>query len=464
MGESKGSAISFGFNGSVRVEGRCLRMSANTGALLLREVDDALGMTPGIAEELEDDRARARFSQTELLRQRLFLMALGYGVQSDSDLLRADPVLRVAVSDDRGLGPLDHPLASQPTLSRFTHGLTRGRGLQVLERALVTSSLAAARLCEGRVRPRVLDIDSLPIPAHGQQGGSAYNGHYRRRCFHPQVVMDETGHLLAAKLRSGNEASSTGAVDLLERVIGEVEAAGGRVAHVRGDAGFPSEELLAALEKRGLGYVFRLRGNGKLDRIAADHLVRPPGRRPKRPREWTYVMRYRASRWSRERRVVLVVQERPDDLFLHHFFLVTSDDTRTGRQVLNFYRQRGTMEARLGEWMHTLGPMLSSSHRDGSRAAPGDDTPFLANSVTLQLNALAYNLLHTLRRLAAKARIAAIGNALGLGRTRRLLLSVASRLIVSARRACLLVQSSTASMWSIVLARLRRRARALVLA
>lgn len=84
------------------------------------------------------------------------------------------------------------------------------------------------------------------------------------------------------------------------------------------------------------------------------------------------------------------------------------------------------------------------------------------NSATLLLNALAYNLLHTLRWLAAKARIGEIGNALGLGRTRRLLLSVAGRLIVSTRRASLLVQASTAGMWSTVLARLRARAGALV--
>jgi hypothetical protein len=462
VGESHGSAIGFGFNGSVQVEGRGQRVSSDGGALLLREVDDALGLTRGLVESVEDGRSGACFSQAELLRQRLYMMALGYGVQSDSDLLREDPALRLAISDRRGLGPLDRPLASQPTLSRFTHGLTHGGGLEVLERALVTSSLAGARLCERRARRRVLDIDSLPVAAHGVQGGSAYNGHYRYRCFHPQVVMDETGHLLAAKLRPGNEATSTGAVSLLGRVIEEIEAAGGRVDRVRGDAGFPSERLLGSLEKRGVGYVFRLLNNSKLGRMAEPYLVRPPGRRPKQPREWTHVMRYRASRWSRERRIVLVVQERPDDLFLHHFFLVASDDTRTGAQILNFYRQRGTMEARLGEWMHTLGPALSSSHRDGSRVAHDDDRPFRVNAATLLLNAFAYNLLHTLRCLAAKARIGAIGGALGLSRTRRLLLAVAGRLIVSARRATLLIQSSTADMWSTVLARLRSRARAAV--
>lgn len=459
MGETNVSGIRLGFNGSVRVCGLGLRISADGGGLLLRELDDALGLTEGVASELEDERSRARFGTSELLRLRVYLLALGYGAQSDSDLLRDDPALRLAVSDGRGLRPLERALASQPTLSRFTRQLSSEAGRETLERGLVASSLAGRKLCGSGSGRLTLDIDSLPIPAHGLQGGSDYNGHYRRRCFHPQVVMDGSGHFLAVKLRPGNESTSAGATESLGRLIDRLNDAGERVGRVRGDAGFRSESLFHALEERNVGYVFRLLNNSKLDRLAEPLLVRPPGRRPKEPREWTYVMRYRAQRWSRERRIVLVVQERPDDLYLHHFFLVTSDETTTGRQVLSVYRKRGTMEGRLGEWMHVLAPTLSSSHRDGECVGPEDDTPFQVNAATLLMNALAYNLLHTLRSLAAKARIGRIGTALGLGRARRLLLSVAGRLIVSARKAAMLVPSLAAEMWSTVLARIRHRAR-----
>lgn len=232
---------------------------------------------------------------------------------------------------------------------------------------------------------------------------------------------------------------------------------------VCGDAGFPTEKLLNALEAREIGYAFRVTNNSKLDEIAQPYLVRPRGRRPEKPREWTHVIRYRAARWSHERRLVLIVQERPDDLFLHHFFLVTGDETTTGRQVLDFYRQRGTMEAHLGEWVNTVSAALSSSHRDGSVALPDDDTPFQVNSATLKLSALAYNLLHSLRVLAARARLSQLGPALGLGRARRTLLSVAGRLIVSSRQASLLVPSVVAQIWSILLARLKRMRAAVVI-
>ena len=39
---------------------------------------------------------------------------------------------------------------------------------------------------------------------------------------------------------------------------------------------------------------------------------------------WFHEMDYRAGAWSRSRRVVLVVQERSDDLLLDYFWLLTS--------------------------------------------------------------------------------------------------------------------------------------------
>ncbi len=43
---------------------------------------------------------------------------------------------------------------------------------------------------------------------------------------------------------------------------------------------------------------------------------------------WSHEMTYRAGPWSRERRVALVVLERPDELLLDHFWPLTSLDAR----------------------------------------------------------------------------------------------------------------------------------------
>ncbi len=134
---------------------------------------------------------------------------------------------------------------------------------------------------------------------------------------------------------------------------------------MRIDAGFPEEKLLFGMEERRkwTPYVARVKNNPILDRMAEPYLRRPPGRPPEEPRTWFYEMTYMAESWSRSRRVVLVVQERPDELFLHHFWLITNWDESQmpADELLELYRDRATAEGHFGELMSLLAPALSSS-------------------------------------------------------------------------------------------------------
>jgi Transposase DDE domain group 1 len=49
----------------------------------------------------------------------------------------------------------------------------------------------------------VLDMDSSESPVHGQQEGSAYNGHFETVCYHPLLLFNDHGDCLATKLRPG---------------------------------------------------------------------------------------------------------------------------------------------------------------------------------------------------------------------------------------------------------------------
>ena len=64
---------------------------------------------------------------------------------------------------------------------------------------------AATMDCSDRV---VLDMDSSESPVHGQQEGSAYNGHFEAVCYHPLFLFNKHGDCLAAKLRPGNVSSA----------------------------------------------------------------------------------------------------------------------------------------------------------------------------------------------------------------------------------------------------------------
>ena len=59
--------------------------------------------------------------------------------------------------------------------------------------------------------------------------------------------------------------------------------------------------------------------------MAKPYLTQPAGRSPDAPpRLWFHELTYQAESWDRARRVVLVVRERPGELYPDHFWLLTS--------------------------------------------------------------------------------------------------------------------------------------------
>lgn len=442
--------VRFACNGSLRIAARGEQMSGNAGAILLREVDDAIGVTKQLAAELHDPRnpLLVQYRLSELLRTRLQMIALGYRDQGDADLLRRDPVLRLAVSDAAGLSALgDGTLASQPTMSRLIDTLAIPSNLAKLNGALLDGAIRCGADGRGLARGRAtIDVDSFPIEAHGHQSGSEWNGHYGMRCFHPLIAMLGTSHWLGVELRPGNEHTASGVMDFLRPILDRVEQVTGANPRVRGDSGFVSPQTLDDLETRGNEYVFRITNNKALDRLAAPYLVRPPGRRPTEPREWVHDLDYKAGTWAKARRVVIVVMERKDELFLHHFVLVTNATRKDwpAARLLADYRQRGTMEGRIGELQSVLAPALSCTARGDDRTARDPREVELRNAATLALFALAYNLAHSARVIHVRA----TRQPIALDRLRKKLLAVPALVVVSARRATLAVNSTLAELWA----------------
>ena len=54
----------------------------------------------------------------------------------------------------------------------------------------------------------ILDMDSSVSPTHGDQQGSAYNGHFGCTCYHPLFCFNQFGDLERAMLRPGNVFSA----------------------------------------------------------------------------------------------------------------------------------------------------------------------------------------------------------------------------------------------------------------
>ena len=449
------------FNKSLCIESRPERLTGEPGAVALREIMERTGIVDWLTARLHDPRKPELITYPlgELLRTSLLLLAQGWRDQDDADALRFDAGLRLAASAARGTTPLsqDSHLASQPTLSRLIDLLSRPGNRKILHEALMVLAGRRFRAMRRGHRQRylTLDVDSLPIEVHGHQPGSAWNGHYHQRMYHPLIAsVGETGDLLEARLREGNVHTAQGSLDFILDLVTRAERALCQVALVRIDAGFPGEPLLSGLERNGTPYVARLCNNKVLDRLAQPHLKRPPGRPPQEPRVWFHEMSYRARSWSKARRVVLVVVERPDQLLLDYFWLITSIDAEAvpAAELLQLYRQRGRAEAHMGELMDVLDPALSSaprrkSHYRGNRLAAGESSTdaFAHNEVILLLNILAYELVHAGRCLME----AATGDGWSLRRFRERVLRAPARVVVSARRVTMVIGEAFARYWQL---------------
>jgi hypothetical protein len=485
MGEADLSGFPLTFNGRLKIEARPERLSADTGSLILREVDERLGWTDWIAKNLHDRRKPEWIIHplVELLRTRIYMIAQGWNDQDDADHLRNDPALRVAVSTRRGDEPLrtaeeygeekvvPEGLASQPTMSRLIEALATEHNMRVLREGLplaVGSALKSRR--EHRLQNATMDVDSFPIEVFGYQAGSKYNGYYHRRMFNPIVAMvSETEDFIGAMLREGTAGTAEGIEEFVLPLVDWMEREICVVASVRGDAGMPSDPILSRLEARKTGYCFRLRNNAVLDALAEPYLVRPPGRRPKEERTFFQELTYKAEPWTRERRVVLVMMDRAGELFLHHFFLLTdwSEEQMPAEDLLAFYRRRGSHEGHLGEFMNALKVALSCSSRPKSTYAgerlerdwPGRsaEEEFFCNEVTLLMYVWSYNLANQVRHLVEGALPQDRGPSAKLNpggwsikRVQQKILRVPARFMLHARSVVAALSQEVAALWNAI--------------
>jgi hypothetical protein len=188
----------------------------------------------------------------------------------------------------------------------------------------------------------ILDMDSSVSPTHGEQEGTAYNGHFGCTCYHPLFLFNQFGDLERCSLRPGNVHSSDGWRDLLEPVVERYRERNLR-RYFRGDAAFASPGIYEFLEAEGFLYAIRLPTNQVLQQSVGHLLSRPIGRPPNHVRRYYAGFSYQAGSWDRKRRVVAKVEWHPGDLVPRVGFIGTNL-SRPAERVVAFYNHRGTAE------------------------------------------------------------------------------------------------------------------------
>lgn len=466
MGESC-HVLTPSFNQSIQVEGRDERLGSDPGAILLREIMELTGFRRLFAAKVHDPRRQEAiwYPIAELICTHILLIAQGWRHEQDANRLRHAPALGLAATETRGPTAADRGLPSQPTLSRGVDILARDENREILGEALTALAGTGfkAQRKGHRQRELKIDVDGLAFPVEGHQPGSAWNGHHGCRCYDPLVASSaELGSMLGGLMRPGNAGSAGSAKQFILDVVERAERHLCEIALVRLDAGFSSEALFATLEANGTPYIARLKANTKLDRESAPQRKRPRGRPPKEPRRWCVDLPYQAGSWSRPRRVVLVLKERPEDDGLDRFYLVTSigPERMTAEQVLDAYRQRGNAESHMGELKEVCRPALSATNRPKScyaqrpvtRAGQLSSKAFARNEVLLLLHQLAYQVLHIARTALEAAR----SEGVSLHWLRRAVLVSGTRVVTGSRQLKVIIENSFADLWAQMIHRLYR--------
>ena len=320
MGETKDGVLRLDFDRRLKLEFHGSKVTSDAGLLPYRELDDALGLTEIAGDVLTDTRRgkNARHGLAGQFRQSVFGRLGGYDDVNDAGRLSLDPAMRWMVGGEA----VERQAASTSQMGRFeTELLATDANVEAL------ADLSGHWI--DRVHDRhpqteiILDMDSSVSPTHGDQEGTAYNGHFGCTCYHPLFLFNQFGDVERSSLRPGNVHSADGWRSVLKPVVVRYQGRNLR-RYFRGDAAFALPEMYEYLEAEGFLYAIRLPKNQILQESIGHLLTRPVGRPPNHVLRFHASFSYRAGSWDRKRRVVAKVEWHPGELHPRVGFIVTN--------------------------------------------------------------------------------------------------------------------------------------------
>jgi len=385
-------------------------ITSDGGGLLLGEVEKRTGIIGQFAECFTDHRDASLVEHTveELIGQRIYGLALGYEDLNDHDELRRDALLATLVGKTDVTGEhrmrqrdAGKPLAGKSTLNRLELTLASAGPAERYKKIVVNDEAVERLLVELFLQAHeqppdqiILDLDATDDPLHGNQEGRFFHGFYGTYCYLPLYIFCGE-FLLCARLRRSNIDASAGAVEQLERIVGQIRQAWPPVKIViRADSGFAREQIMAWCEANSVDYVLGLAKNTRLNRALGRQLREAKQQHDKTGlparvfRDFTYRT---LTTWSRRRRVVGKAEHlagKPNPRFVVTSLSAAEVDARMLYE--DEYCARGEMENRIKEQQLYL-------FADRTSAAT-----MRANQLRLWFSAMAYVLMQALRRLGLR--------------------------------------------------------------
>jgi len=367
---------------SIRFTGE--KMSSDGGLLLLREVENQIGIIKSMANCIEEDRHPGYIKHTliSMLTQRVFQIAAGYEDANDCDTLREDSILKLCseVLPENG-----RHLSSQPTMSRFENSLSH-RELYNIGYVFIDQFIDSYPEEPSII---ILDCDDTNSNTYGEQQLTLFNNYYDEYCYMPLHIYEGiSGKLITTILKPGRRSKTTDIFSILNRIITHLRKRWEKtMIIVRGDAHFCSKELMAwTTTQDHVHFLTGLTGNKALNELArvtidsAERQFKMTGKPVKRYHSFEYA----ADSWSESQRVIVKVEVNEKGTNIR--YIVTDIRCiRTKTLYEQGYCERGKMELNIKESK----TYLKSDRMSCSR--------FEANQFRLFMHSAAYVLLHTLR-------------------------------------------------------------------
>jgi len=379
--EIERKTIEFSRQGKRVVEGRFDggSMSSDAGVMLLAETDRKIGLTQAAARHINDPRNPLLITHAvrDMLRQRVYGLALGWEDLNDHAALRQDIAMQTAVGVDR-------EVASAPTLCRLENWSDR-QAAWGLHEVLVEQFIASFKNAPDEL---ILDFDATDNPLYGQQESRFFHGYYDSYCYLALYVFCGQ-QLLCCYLRPSRIDGAQHSAAILKLLVKRLRAQWPQVRIVfRGDSGFCRQRIINYCERAGVNYLIGLARNARLQHITElmELSMKDEFARTQTKQREVGEFMYAAQSWPIERRVITRLEYGEQG---NNPRYVVTNLTASAQQLYDdVYCQRGEAENRIKEAQVGLFATRTSCQH------------FQSNQLRMLLAALGYVLIERLRALA----------------------------------------------------------------
>src|SRR5450631_1353078 len=409
-------------------------VSSDGGALLLQEADSKMNLLARFSQCFMDRRSPVLIEHSieQMIRQRVYALALGYEDLNDHEQLRQDPLWSALAGKAH---PGTEPLAGKSTLNRMELGAGIASRYKKITfwRDSVDELLVNVFLDAHPVAPQqiVLDIDTTDLALHGNQEDKYYHGYYKHYCYLPLYIFCGD-HVLCARLRPSSVGPAVGSRKEVERVVQQIRQSWPEVSIIlRGDSGFCSDELMTWCEKNRVDFVVGMARNSRVEGLISGSLAEAKQQFEATPQPARIFVEFEyetlKGTWSRKRRVVAKA-EHINGKSNPRFIVTSLEAEGWDKQKLyeELYCARGDMENRLKEQFVLFADRVSAS-------------TLRANQHRVYLSVIAYTLMNGLRRLGLQTTAMATAQ---VGTIRLKLLKIGALIQVTVRKVWVRLASS----------------------